>query len=72
MIKPENIAKVLNGNYDDKGNKPSYDMKEFKRRSEMLPEYKQSKTAAEDEGVRARAEALKQELSTTGKRSDTQ
>ena len=63
LIKAENIAKVLNGNYDDK-NTSSFSMKGFKARCEQMPVYKQSKTAAEDEGVKARAEALKQQLST--------
>lgn len=65
LIKAENIAKVLNGNYDDKETS-SFSMKGFKARCEQMPVYKQTKTAAEDEGVKARAEALKQQLSTTG------
>ena len=65
LIKAENIAKVLNGNFDDKETS-SFSMKGFKARCEQMPVYKQSKTAAEDEGVKARAEALKQQLSTTG------
>lgn len=63
LIKAENIAKVLNGNFDDKETS-SFSMKGFKARCEQMPVYKQTKTAAEDEGVRARAEALKQQLST--------
>lgn len=63
LIKAENIAKVLNGNFDDKETS-SFSMKGFKARCEQMPVYKQSKTAAEDEDVKARAEALKQQLST--------
>ena len=63
LIKGENIAKVLNGNYDEKETS-SFSMQGFKARCEQMPVYKQTKTAAEDETVRARAEALKQQLST--------
>lgn len=63
LIKAENIAKVLNGNFDSK-EESSFSMQGFKARCEQMPVYKQSKTAAEDEGVKARAEALKQQLST--------
>lgn len=49
LIKPENIAKVLNGNFDDKFNQSSYDMKGFMEKAEKLPVYKSPKTVAEDE-----------------------
>lgn len=63
LIKAENIAKVLNGNFDDKGGY-SFNMQAYKARTEQMPVYNSSKTVAEDEELKARAEALKQELST--------
>lgn len=63
LIKDENIAKVLNGNFDNRAKpEPSYDIKEVETAFFLNEDYKPSKTAAEDESVRIRAEALKQEL----------
>ena len=62
LIKAENIAKVLNGNFDDKGgsnpNKPSYDREAWERMNlEKTPVY-----ARNNPDVQARADALKQQL----------
>lgn len=62
LIKEENIAKVLNGNFDNKkGNPENYAIEEMAIKKLMNP----PKTAADDENIRVRAEALQQELSKT-------
>ena len=62
LIKAENIAKVLNGNFDDKkeaqSNGRSYDLEAWERMSkEKSPVY-----ARNNPDVQARADALKQQL----------
>lgn len=63
LIKAENIAKVLNGNFDDakdesNSNGASYDLEKFRRDSiEKTPVY-----ARNNPDVQARADALKQQL----------
>ena len=63
LIKADNMAKVLNGNYD---NQPKQN-----GRTEVVPDWMADgytvpkftpKTAADDDGIRARAEALQQRL----------
>lgn len=68
LIKEDNMAKVLNGNYDNKKKMPqqnkqsSMDMATYENlMGNHIPVYK-PKTAADDEGIRARAEALQQQL----------
>lgn len=61
LIKAENIAKVLNGNYDDQKDTSgrSYDLEAFERMSaEKVPVY-----ASSSPELQARADALKQQLS---------
>lgn len=60
LITPEHVAKVLNGNYDDRNSGASFNMQKFKEKAEELPVYK---TAADDEGLRQRAEQLKKQIS---------
>lgn len=68
LIKDSNMAKVLDGNYADKPKNPnkSYDLQDFFEASvaraweeskDILP-----KTAGNDEAIRKRAEALKEQL----------
>ena len=63
LVKSENIAKVLNGNFDDtkdesNSNGASYDLEKFRRDSiEKSPVY-----ARNNPDVQARADALKQQL----------
>ena len=61
LIKAENIAKVLNGNYDDQSdtNSRSYDLEAYERMAaEKAPVY-----ASSSPELQARADALKQQLS---------
>lgn len=66
LIKTDNIAKVLNGNFDDVstfGRNNKYDDSLFADPSKLCDEFKEEpKTAADDENIRARAEALKQQF----------
>ena len=61
LIKAENIAKVLNGNYDDNSsnlNQPSYDREAWDRMQlEKVPVY-----VKDDPELQAKAEALKEKL----------
>ena len=60
LVKPENIAKVLNGNFDNKSssNGRSYDLEAYERMTaEKAPVY-----ASSNPDLQARADALKQEL----------
>jgi predicted phage replisome organizer len=67
LIKVENIAKVLNGNYDNKKEESNseYDYAEIFKKivAKEWEEKEPPKTAADDENIRAKAEALKKELS---------
>ena len=71
LIKDQNMAKVLDGNYNDAknaGNTSSFDTDEFieaamKRGfADILREKEPPKTAADDENIKARADALKQQF----------
>lgn len=68
LIKADNMAKVLNGNYANKpqNNNKSYDLDEFFEvavaRSWKDLKENPPKTAGEDEEIRKRAEALKEKL----------
>lgn len=66
LIKVDNVAKVLNGNFDNKKTTPkgaTYDLSLAERMLEdQFKEKKQPETAAENESIRVRAEALKKEL----------
>ena len=58
LIKEENIAKVLNGNFDDKGKQASPEITAIENWiNKGCP-----KTVADDESIRERAEALKQKI----------
>lgn len=64
----DNFCKVLNGNYDNKKKKPKgrggFDMEAY---NNMLEKQKNPpKTAAEDDSIRERAEALQQQLAGKG------
>lgn len=68
LIKDANFAKVLDGNYDNKvakssGSEASYDLAEYEKRTIDSWEAKPDpKTAADDESIRARAEALRKQF----------
>ena len=64
LIQSENIAKVLNGNFDDK--KSEYEDFFEKLVAKSWEEKEPAKTAAEDENIKARAEALKQQFAGNG------
>ena len=64
LIKEENIAKVLNGNFDNKKNKSSGTYADFEKELiERWAEKEPPKTAADDESIKARVEALKEKIS---------
>lgn len=66
LIKEENIAKVLNGNFDNKKSKSNKYADFFE--TQVINQWQENeppKTAADDENIKARAEALKQQF--TGK-----
>lgn len=74
LIEDANMAKVLDGNYDDRAKKPTapknsfnsfksqhdYDFEALEK--ELFENKPEPKTAGEDEEIRARAEALRQQL----------
>lgn len=74
LIEDGNMAKVLDGNYDDRAKKPTapkngfnsfkgqrnYDFETLEK--ELFDNKPEPKTAGEDEEIRARAEALRQQL----------
>jgi predicted phage replisome organizer len=64
LIKEENIAKVLNGNFDDRISEEDKRFAEIEKFvfAKWEDEENPPKTAAEDENIRARAEALKQQF----------
>lgn len=71
LIKDSNFAKVLDGNYDNKNaSKTSYDVGNIKRKVnnfsdadfDVLKPKPMAATAGDDEYIRARAEALKQQF----------
>lgn len=68
LIKGDNIAKVLNGKFDNvstfgRSDNSAYNDSLFDNISELSVEIKEEpKTAADDESIRARAEALKQQF----------
>jgi hypothetical protein len=71
LIKEDNMAKVLNGNFDNrmekrkKNGQSSMDMRAYEdMMGSYIPVYKP--TAADDEGIRAKAEALQQKLAGNG------
>lgn len=61
LIAEDNMCKVLNGNYDNKAGESSGEDFEFDVVAQWLKAPK-PKTAAEDESIRERAEALKRQL----------
>lgn len=71
LIKEDNMAKVLNGNFDNRNRKAtktensSLDMAGYEKMINRMPVYK-PKTAAEDDGIRARAEALQRQIAGNG------
>lgn len=67
LIKDQNMAKVLDGNYNDKGTTgmcSSFDSDEFFEAAiaRSWDDKEPPKTAANDESIKARAEALKQQF----------
>jgi len=65
LVKDENMAKVLNGNFDNRKNKNkscSYDIDEVEP---LLLGKEPPPTAADDPNIKARAEALQQQFAKT-------
>ena len=62
LINTENIAKVLNGNFDSKKPKNEFNSLEVFEMLLNADDTEQPKTAADDESIRARAEALQAEF----------
>lgn len=61
LIREENMAKVLNGNFDNKKTARDFELETWER-WQMEKLRNPPKTAADDEGIRERAEALREQF----------